>query len=87
MIHDQQTRLKVLAAAGKAKTPKELSRVLRRFGVARNTYHAWLERWTQEGTVEDRPMGRPPARVRTIVREEIERGFDKWMGPAPAKDG
>jgi hypothetical protein len=70
----------VLAAAGKTTNPKDLARVLRRFGVPRTTYLAWLERWQELGTVDDARLGRPPARVRSIVREEVERGLEKWLG-------
>lgn len=85
--YSRKTRLRVLRACEQAQGVEARTAVLEKFGVPRTTYLAWRKRWVESGSADEQERGRPPARVREIIREEIERGLTAWLGAPPARSG
>ena len=84
-IYSVETRMRVLRACWRAQGDREeIAKVLTRYDVPRSTYLAWQRRYEETGSVDDRRRGRPPGELRTIIREEIERGLS---GGSPSRSG
>ena len=84
-IYSVETRMRVLRAYWRAQGDREeIAKVLTRYDVPRSTYLAWQRRYEETGSVDDRRRGRPPGELRTIIREEIERGLS---GGSPSRSG
>jgi transposase-like protein len=60
-------------------THSELLAILERVGVPRTTFQYWWTCREKKGENDHKKRGRPPAEIRQIVRQEVERGLSRWF--------
>jgi len=82
--YSREVRERVLLACERASDP-EVARILAKNRIPRTTYLSWKKRRAETGQSGAGSRGRPPSRIRSVVREEVDRGLRAYLGDKPER--